>query len=96
MYDTGRNFRELTMDIRLRGLSKDTVKEDVTRSAVFMRHFENSADEMGEKEIRIFLEYLTNKGDLMSASLTTITLLYGFCLSNLGAKLVLSQNTPQK
>lgn len=62
-------LEKLTMDIRLRGLSKDTVKEYVTRSAVFMRHFGKSADEMGEKEVRIFLEYLTNKGDLMPATI---------------------------
>ncbi|WMJ23183.1 tyrosine-type recombinase/integrase [Paludicola sp. MB14-C6] len=62
-------LEKLTMDIRLRGLSEDTVKEYCTRSGVFMRHFGKPADEMGEKEIRIFLEYLTNKGDLMPASI---------------------------
>lgn len=62
-------LEKLTMDIRLRGLSEDTVKEYCTRSDVFMRHFGKSADEMGEKEIRIFLEYLTNKGDLMPATI---------------------------
>ena len=62
-------LEKLTMDFRLRGLSEDTVKEYCTRSDVFMRHFGKSADEMGEKEIRFFLEYLTNKGDLMSATI---------------------------
>lgn len=60
---------KLTTDIRLRGMSEDTVKEYCTRSKVFMRYFDKPADEMGEKEFRIFLEYLSNENRLSPASI---------------------------
>jgi integrase len=62
-------LEKLAMDIQLRGMSKDTEIEYVTRSRVFMRHFDKSADELGEKEIRIFLESLSKSGKLAPASI---------------------------
>lgn len=62
---------KLTTDIRLRGMSEDTVIEYVTKAKVFMRHFDKAADEMGEKEFRIFLEYLDREKKLSPASINT-------------------------
>lgn len=62
-------LEKLAMDIRLRGLSEDTVKEYVKRSKVFMRHFNKSAKEMGEKEVRIFLEFLSREERLAPSSI---------------------------
>ena len=49
---------KLETDIRMRGLSVHTVQEYVTRARLFMRHFVRSADQMGEAEFRLFLQYL--------------------------------------
>lgn len=62
---------KLTTDIRLRGMSEETVKEYVAKARVFMRHFDKSADEMGETEFRAFLEYLDREKRLSPASINT-------------------------
>lgn len=62
---------KLSTDIRLRGMSKDTEIEYVTKAKVFMRHFNKPADEMGEKEFRAFLEYLDREKKLTPASINT-------------------------
>ena len=58
-------------DIRLRGLSEDTISEYHTKARAFMEHFGKSADEMGEKEFREFLQYLANERKLSPASINT-------------------------
>ncbi|MEG1806445.1 MAG: phage integrase N-terminal SAM-like domain-containing protein, partial [Clostridia bacterium] len=62
---------KLTTDIRLRGMSEETVIEYVTKARVFMRHFDKPADEMGETEFRAFLEYLDREKRLSPASINT-------------------------
>lgn len=62
---------KLETDIKLRGMSEDTVKEYITKAQVFMRHFDKPADEMGEKEFRAFLEYLDREKDLSPSSINT-------------------------
>lgn len=55
---------KLAIDIRLRGMSEGTVLSYCNQAAFFMRYFNKSADEMGEKEFRIFLEYLDRERNL--------------------------------
>jgi len=62
---------KLTTDIHLRGLSDNTVIEYRDKARVFMRHFGKSADEMGEAEFRISLEYLDREGRLVPGSINT-------------------------
>lgn len=62
---------KLTTDIRLRGMSEDTVLEYVAKARVFMRHFDKPADQMGETEFRAFLEYLDREKKLTPASINT-------------------------
>lgn len=57
-------LEKLATDIRLRGMSEGTVLAYCTQAAFFMRYFNKSADEMGEKEFRIFLEYLNHERNL--------------------------------
>lgn len=62
---------KLETDIRLRGMSDETLKEYTGKAKVFMRHFGKPADELGEKEIRAFLEYLDREKHLSPASINT-------------------------
>lgn len=55
---------KLASDIRLRGMSEGTVLAYCTQASFFMNYFNKSADEMGEKEFRIFLEYLNRERNL--------------------------------
>lgn len=64
-------LKKLVLDIRLRGLSEDTVNEYHTKAKVFMEHFCKPADEMGEKEFRVFLQYLADERKLSPASINT-------------------------
>lgn len=57
-------LEKLATDIRLRGMSERTVVSYCTQAAFFMKYFNKSADEMGEKEFRIFLEYLNRERHL--------------------------------
>lgn len=57
-------LEKLALDIRLRGMSEGTVLAYSTQAASFMKYFNKSADEMGEKEFRIFLEYLNRDKQL--------------------------------
>lgn len=59
---------KLETDIRMRGLSEHTVQEYVTRARIFMRYFDQPADQMGEAEFRSFLQYLLDKRGLLPAS----------------------------
>ncbi|MVB12746.1 Tyrosine recombinase XerC [Caprobacter fermentans] len=62
---------KLVQDIRLRGLSEDTVAEYQTKARVFMEHFDKPADQMGEAEFREFLQYLQDERKLSPASINT-------------------------
>jgi integrase/recombinase XerD len=62
---------KLVQDIRLRGLSEDTVAEYHTKARVFMDHFDKPADQMGEAEFREFLQYLQDERKLSPASINT-------------------------
>ena len=57
-------LKKLATDIRLRGMSEGTVVAYCTQAAYFMKYFNKSADAMGEKEFRIFLEYLNREKHL--------------------------------
>jgi integrase/recombinase XerD len=62
---------KLVQDIRLRGLSEDTVAEYHTKARVFMEYFDKPADQMGEAEFREFLQYLQDERKLSPASINT-------------------------
>lgn len=62
---------KLVQDIRLRGLSEDTVAEYHTKARVFMEYFDKPADQMGEAEFRKFLQYLQDERKLSPASINT-------------------------
>lgn len=62
---------KLVQDIRLRGLSENTVAEYRTKARVFMEHFGKPADQMGEAEFRDFLRYLQEERELSPASINT-------------------------
>lgn len=62
---------KLVQDIRLRGLSEDTVTEYHTKARVFMEHFGKPADQMGEAEFRDFLRHLQEERKLSPASINT-------------------------
>ena len=73
---------KLVQDIRLRGLSEDTVAEYHTKARVFMEHFDKPADQMGEAEFREFLQYLQDERKLSPASINTYNSRLRFGLAN--------------
>lgn len=62
---------KLNNDMRLRGMSENTISKYVLKSQIFMRHFDKAADEMGEKEFRSFLEYLDREKKLSPSSMNS-------------------------
>lgn len=64
-------LEKLERDIRLRGLSEDTVKEYRKKAELFMRYFNKPADQMGEAEFRAFLVYLHEGKKLSPSSINT-------------------------
>lgn len=76
---------QLKFDLELRGLSKNTQEEYLTRAKLFQQHFGKPATELGEKEIREFLHYLSTTKKLTPASINTynsgLRFLYGVTLN---------------
>ena len=65
-------MKKLETDINLRGMSPHTCKEYKDRVRVFFRHFPDvPTEELGENELRIFLEYLDREKDLCAATINT-------------------------
>ena len=59
-------LEKLTFDVELRGLSKHTQAEYYTKVKIFQDHFNKSATELDEKDIRKFLHYLSTEKGLTS------------------------------
>lgn len=76
---------QLKFDMELRGLSIHTQEEYLTKSKIFQEHFNKPATELGEKEIREFLHYLSVTKKLSPASINTynsgLRFLYGVTLN---------------
>lgn len=76
---------QLKFDMELRGLSINTQEGYLTKSKIFQNHFNKPATELGEKEIREFLHYLSVTKKLSPASINTynsgLRFLYGVTLN---------------
>lgn len=57
-------LEKLIFDVELRGLSKHTQDEYYTKCKIFQNHFDKPATELGEKDIREFLHFLTTEKNL--------------------------------
>lgn len=84
-------LEKLKFDVELRGLSKSTQEGYYTRVKTFQNHFDKPATELGEKEIREFLHYLTTEKGPTSGSVNSynsgLRFLYGVTLDvNLNCK----------
>jgi integrase/recombinase XerD len=82
---------KLKFDTELRGLSKATQDEYYTKAKLFQEHYDKPATELGEKEIREFLHFLTTEKKLTSGSVNSynsgLRFLYGVTLGvNLNLK----------
>jgi len=78
-------LEKLKFDVELRGLSKHTQDEYYTKAKIFQDYFNKPATELGEKEIREFLHYLTIEKKLTSGSVNSynsgLRFLYGVTLN---------------
>lgn len=78
-------LEKLKFDVELRGLSKHTQDEYYTKAKIFQNYFNKPATELGEKEIREFLHYLTTEKKLTSGSVNSynsgLRFLYGVTLN---------------
>ena len=84
-------LEKLKFDVELRGLSKNTKDEYFTKVKIFQNHFDKPATELGEKDIREFLHYLSTEKGLTSGSVNSynsgLRFLYGVTLNvNLNCK----------
>jgi integrase/recombinase XerD len=84
-------LEKLKFDVELRGLSKNTQDEYYTKAKIFQNYFDKPATELGEKDIREFLHYLTTEKRLTSGSVNSynsgLRFLYGVTLDiNLNCK----------
>ena len=77
-------LEKLRFDVELRGLSKHTQEEYYSKCKIFQNHFNKPATELGEKDIREFLHFLTTEKKLASGSVNTynsgLRFLYGVTL----------------
>lgn len=78
-------LEKLKFDVELRGLSKNTQDEYYTKAKVFQDYFDKPATELGERDIREFLHYLTTVRKLTSGSVNSynsgLRFLYGVTLN---------------
>lgn len=78
-------LEKLKFDVELRGLSKHTQDEYYTKAKIFQDYYNKPATELGEKEIREFLHYLTTEKKLTSGSVNSynsgLRFLYGVTLN---------------
>lgn len=84
-------LEKLKFDVELRGLSKNTKDEYFTKVKIFQNYFDKPATELGEKDIREFLHYLSTEKGLTSGSVNSynsgLRFLYGVTLNvNLNCK----------
>ncbi|MFZ3171109.1 MAG: tyrosine-type recombinase/integrase [Carboxydocellales bacterium] len=84
-------LEKLKFDAELRGLSKNTQDEYYTKAKIFQDYFNKPATELGEKDIKAFLHYLTTEKGLASGSVNSynsgLRFLYGVILGvNLNCK----------
>ncbi|HWI54366.1 MAG TPA: tyrosine-type recombinase/integrase [Desulfobacteria bacterium] len=86
-------LEKLKFDVELRGLSKNTQDEYLTKAKIFQDYFDKPATELGELHIREFLHFLTTEKGLASGSVNSynsgLRFLYGVTLGvNLNFKQV--------
>jgi len=84
-------LEKLKFDIELRGLSKNTQDEYYTKAKIFQDYYDKPATELGERDIREFLHYLSTERKLTSGSVNSynsgLRFLYGVTLNiNLNCK----------
>jgi integrase/recombinase XerD len=84
-------LEKLQFDVELRGLSKNTQDEYYTKAKIFQDYFDKPATELGERDIREFLHYLSTVRKLTSGSVNSynsgLRFLYGVTLDvNLNCK----------
>jgi site-specific recombinase XerD len=84
-------LEKLKFDVELRGLSKNTHDEYYTKAKIFQDYFDKPATELGERDIREFLHYLSTVRKLTSGSVNSynsgLRFLYGVTLDvNLNCK----------
>jgi integrase/recombinase XerD len=64
-------LEKLKFDVELRGLSKNTQDEYYTKAKIFQDYFDKPATELGERDIREFLHYLSTARKLTSGSVNS-------------------------
>jgi len=78
-------LERLKNDIKLRGLSQNTLEEYVGRVRIFMSHFGCPVEQLSEDDIKEFLLYLKDERKLKNASINTynsaLRFLYGVTLN---------------
>jgi site-specific recombinase XerD len=78
-------LEQLAKDIKLRGLSQNTMEEYVHRVRIFMAHFERPADQLDETHVKEFLLYLLEERKLSHGSVNTynsaLRFMYGVTLN---------------
>lgn len=76
---------KLKFDVELRGLSKSTLDEYLTKAKLFQDHFDKPATELGIEDVRQYLHYLTTVKKLAPESVNTynsgLRFLYGVTLN---------------
>jgi site-specific recombinase XerD len=78
-------LEKLKFDIELGGLSKNTQDEYYTKVKIFQDYFDKPATELGQKDIREFLHFLTTEKRLTHGSVNSynsgLRFLYGVTLN---------------
>ena len=62
---------KLKADLEIRGRSKETIKEYMTKVRLYQDHYDKPADEMGIEEIQEYLHYLLMEKKLSASSVNT-------------------------
>ena len=94
-------LEKLKFDIELRGLSKNTQDEYLTKAKIFQDYFDKPATELGVEDVRQFLHYLTTVKKLAPESVNTynsgLRFLYGVTLNvNLNLRQIPRHRKPHK
>lgn len=78
-------LERLANDIKLRGLSQNTLEEYVHRVRIFMSHFERPVEQLNEADVKEFLLYLLEERKLKHGTVNTynsaLRFLYGVTLN---------------
>jgi len=94
-------LEKLKFDVELRGLSKNTQDEYLTKAKMFQDYFDRPATELGVEDVRQFLHYLTTVKKLAPESVNSynsgLRFLFGVTLNaNLNLRQIPRHRKPRK